>query len=193
MKSCHKLSKSCNIHGKNREISGFYSVYFYSFWTSIKNNIPDVWNWICRAFFLFGSWSVGDHSPPGPPNGYAPGMGGVLCIAIVSERLKIRKSLRIHYWQDTISSVKVNNNVINVYKLWGVSTSFVTLCYFSLYFWFIKNRGQQKSWGRGGGAAAAPQHPRFLRAWSNDVKYYVLSRSITIVSFSFIPSVELEI
>ena len=44
-------------------------------------------------------------------------MGGVLCSAIVSERLKMRKSLGIHYWQNTISGVKVNNNDININKL----------------------------------------------------------------------------
>ena len=38
-------------------------------------------------------------------------MGGVLRSAIVSERLKMRKSLRIHYWQE------VNNSVINTNKL----------------------------------------------------------------------------
>ena len=35
-------------------------------------------------------------------------MGGVQCSAIVSERLKMRKSLAIHYSQDTISGVEVN-------------------------------------------------------------------------------------
>ena len=59
-------------------------------------------------------------------------MGGVLCIALVSEQSKMWKPLGIHYWQDTISSVKVNNNVININKLGRVSTSFVTLYYFSL-------------------------------------------------------------
>ena len=39
-------------------------------------------------------------------------MGGVLCSAIVSKRLKMRKSLTIHYWQGTISRIEVNNNVI---------------------------------------------------------------------------------
>ena len=39
-------------------------------------------------------------------------MGGVLCSAIVSDRLKMRKSLGIYYWQDTISDVGINNNVI---------------------------------------------------------------------------------
>ena len=39
-------------------------------------------------------------------------MGGVLCSATVSQRLKMRKSLGIYYWQDSISGVKVNNNVI---------------------------------------------------------------------------------
>ena len=44
-------------------------------------------------------------------------MGGVLVSATVSERLKMRKSLGIHYWQNTISGVKVNNYVININKL----------------------------------------------------------------------------
>ena len=44
-------------------------------------------------------------------------MGGVLCSTIVSERLKLRKSLEIHYRQDIIFGVEVNNNVININKL----------------------------------------------------------------------------
>ena len=62
MESCHKLSKNCSINGKNCEISGQYN-----FWTSIKNNIPDVWNWNCWTFFGFGSWSGGGAWPPWPP------------------------------------------------------------------------------------------------------------------------------
>ena len=54
-------------------------------------------------------------------------MGGVVCSAIVSELLKMRKSLAIHYWQALTSDVELNNNVININKLWGVSTSFVIL------------------------------------------------------------------
>ena len=46
MKCCYKLSKNGSIHAKNSEISGPYN-----FWTSIKNNIPDVWNWNCWIFF----------------------------------------------------------------------------------------------------------------------------------------------
>ena len=46
MKSCHKLSKNCSIHVKNCEIFGPYNL-----WTSIKNNTPDVWNWICWTYF----------------------------------------------------------------------------------------------------------------------------------------------
>ena len=57
-------------------------------------------------------------------------MDGVLCSAIGSGRLKFRKSLGIHYWQDIISGVEVNNNVININKLLGVSTSFANLYYF---------------------------------------------------------------
>ena len=51
-------------------------------------------------------------------------MDGVLRSVIVSERLKMRKSLAINYWQDTISGVEVNSNVRNISNLWGVSTSF---------------------------------------------------------------------
>ena len=56
MKSCQKLFKNCSIHGKNPEISDQYN-----FWTPIKNNVPDVWNWNCWTFFglkveVRGSW-----------------------------------------------------------------------------------------------------------------------------------------
>ena len=60
------------------------------------------------------------------------GIGGVVCSAIMSELLKMRKSIAIRYWQDVPSDAKFNNNVININKLWGVSTSFVILYYFSL-------------------------------------------------------------
>ena len=56
-------------------------------------------------------------------------IGGVVCSAIVSERLKLRKSLAIPYRQGMPSDIELNNNVININKLWGVSTSFV-VCYF---------------------------------------------------------------
>ena len=65
-------------------------------------------------------------------------IGGVLCSVTVSERLKMRKSLAINYWQDTISGVEVSSNVRNINKLWGVSTSSVifTVFYFTLFFFF---------------------------------------------------------
>ena len=66
MKSHLKFSKNCSIHGKNREISGQYN-----FWTPIKSNILDVWNW--NFWTLFGSEiEVGGHSPSGSLSGYAP-------------------------------------------------------------------------------------------------------------------------
>ena len=39
-------------------------------------------------------------------------MGGVVCSAIVSELLKMRKSLAIYYWQDVLSDVEFNNDVV---------------------------------------------------------------------------------
>ena len=44
-------------------------------------------------------------------------MCSVLCSAAVNEWLKMRKSLGICYYQDTISGAEVNNNVININKL----------------------------------------------------------------------------
>ena len=63
MKNCHKLSRNCSIHGKNREISGQYN-----FWTPIKNSIPDVWNWNCWNFFVQKlKWEVMAPCHPPPP------------------------------------------------------------------------------------------------------------------------------
>ena len=46
MKNQSKLSKNCSMHGKNRKISGPCI-----FWTPIKSNIFDVWNWNWWALF----------------------------------------------------------------------------------------------------------------------------------------------
>ena len=71
-------------------------------------------------------------------------MGGALYSAIVRERLRMRKSLVIYYWQNAISRVKVNKNVTNINKLWRVSTSFVILNYFSLFHYRIYARVHSK-------------------------------------------------
>ena len=44
-------------------------------------------------------------------------MGGVLRSVLVSERLRMKKSLGIHCGQNVISGVEDNNNVININKL----------------------------------------------------------------------------
>ena len=44
-------------------------------------------------------------------------MYAVMCSVIVSKWLKMRKSLAINYWQDTISGFEVNRNVRNTNKL----------------------------------------------------------------------------
>ena len=54
-------------------------------------------------------------------------MGGVLGSATVSERLKMRKSLGIYYYQDIVFDAEVNNNATNIR---GVSTSYIILYYF---------------------------------------------------------------
>ena len=69
MKCRRKLSKNCSINDKNREFSGPYN-----FWTPVKRDIPDVWNWNCWA--LFGSETeVGALAPlsPLPHSCHAPG------------------------------------------------------------------------------------------------------------------------
>ena len=58
-------------------------------------------------------------------------MDGVVCSTIASKQLKMRKSLAIHHWQDIPSDVDLNINLINIKKLWEVSTSFVILYYLS--------------------------------------------------------------
>ena len=62
MKSRHKLSKSCSMKFKNYEISGPNN-----FWTSVKSNIPDLWNW--NFWTLFGSGI--EKGGYGPASGYA--------------------------------------------------------------------------------------------------------------------------
>ena len=70
MKVRRKFAKNCSIQGKNREIS-----VPYNFWTSVKINISDVWNW--NGSVLFGSgievWVHGPPVPSSPPTiGYTP-------------------------------------------------------------------------------------------------------------------------
>ena len=75
-------------------------------------------------------------------------MGGELCSVIVSERLKMKKSLALNYWQDAISGVEVSSNARNINKLWGVNSfcnfSFFTIRYF---FSFHKKYNLAKIWG----------------------------------------------
>ena len=54
------MSRTCRIHGKNFEISGLYN-----FWTPIKSNILDVWNW--NSWTLFGSETEVRGMAPWPP------------------------------------------------------------------------------------------------------------------------------
>ena len=94
-------------------------------------------------------------------------MGGAVCSAIVSELLKMRKSLAIHYWWDVPSDVELNNNVINVKKIWGVWTSFVicTIFRFNTIFSIYEKKNLAKIWEGGGVVELNPLSlPRFLRA-----------------------------
>ena len=76
-------------------------------------------------------------------------MGASLCSVAVSERLKMRKSLAINYWQDTISDVEVSHNVIKSINLqeFQLVLWFCTIFHFNtiFFFQFIKNRIYQKS------------------------------------------------
>ena len=59
-------------------------------------------------------------------------MGGVLCSALVSEWLKNEEISRSSFLTEYIPGFEVNDNVINIPKLVGVSTRFVILYYFLL-------------------------------------------------------------
>ena len=90
MKSRHKLSKNCSTHGENCEISGPHN-----FWTSVKTNIPNVWNWIFWS--LFGSEiEVAKVWPLWPPQRLRP----CLCFKIIKLRTEwINRCFSFHvYW-----------------------------------------------------------------------------------------------
>ena len=126
--SIYKRSKTSLIICKN------YIFKWFSFFVSILNSIPvdTVRKLNVHKTFRRLSGRLLNVLCTFNLRPVSTGMGGVLSSSIVSERLKMRKSIGIHYWQDTIYSVKVSNNVININKLWGVLTSFLTLYYFSL-------------------------------------------------------------
>ena len=90
-------------------------------------------------------------------------MGGVVCSAIVSELLKMRKSLAIHYWWDVPSDVELNNNVINVKKIWGVWTSFVicTIFRFNTIFSIYEKKNLAKIWEGGWWSSIPSASPGF--------------------------------
>ena len=66
MKSCHKLSKNCSIHGKNHEIFGPYN-----FWTPVKT-IALMFETETVGPFLVRKLKWGGHGLRGSPSGYAP-------------------------------------------------------------------------------------------------------------------------
>ena len=90
-------------------------------------------------------------------------MCAVLCSVIVSERLKMRKSLAINYWQDTIflvSSSIVMLEISITFKEFQLVLQFWTVSHFNTIFSIHKNTSSQKP-----GELQPPPTPRFLRAW----------------------------
>ena len=86
-------------------------------------------------------------------------MDDVLCSAIVTERLKMRKSLPINYWQDTTSVVEIKSNGRNVKNLWGVSTSFEFCVIFHFKTIFFNSWKIQVSKNLRGAAPSPPLAP----------------------------------
>ena len=86
-------------------------------------------------------------------------MDGVLFSVIVSERLKMRKSLAINYWQDTISGVEVKSSDRNVKNLCGVSTSFEFCAIFHFNTIFFSSWKIQVSKNLGGSSSCPPPAP----------------------------------
>ena len=95
-------------------------------------------------------------------------MGVVLCSIIVSERFKIRKSLEINYWQDTVSGVEDDNNVIKSinFEKFRLVLSFCTVFQFNTIFFNSSKYKLAKIWGEAASPPAPFLPPRFLRAWS---------------------------
>ena len=85
-------------------------------------------------------------------------MDGVLFSVIVSERLKMRKSLAINYWQDTISNVKVKSNDRKMSKTFAefqLVLNFVLFFTLTLFFSVLEKYKLAKIWG----APAPPPQP----------------------------------
>ena len=84
MERRRKLSKNCSIHCKNRQISGQCN-----FWTPVKSNIPDNWNWNCWT--LFGleieNWSGG----PWPYTAWKVSVSGVFLASIFRHLVWMRR------------------------------------------------------------------------------------------------------
>ena len=76
------MSNNCGIHGKSFEISGPYN-----FWTSVKSNIPDVWNWNFWTFF--GSGVEVSPAPP-PPSDCAPAL--LLAATVLGSKIETRSA-----------------------------------------------------------------------------------------------------
>ena len=86
-------------------------------------------------------------------------MGGVLCSAIVSEWLKIRKSLGILYRQDTIrmsgcqgqdttglTSMIIYTSLFTITCLYLFTITYIFLCMFSLYYYYVNLIKLLKYW-----------------------------------------------
>ena len=99
-----------------------------------------------------------------PPVSTINSMDGVLCRVIVSERLKMRKSPAINYWQDAISGVEFKSNDRNVKILWGVSNSFEFCASFHFNTFFFNSWKIQvsKNLEVGGDCSPPPPHPPHL-------------------------------
>ena len=126
-------------------------------------------------------------------------MGGVLCSAAVSEWLKMRKFLGIYYYQNAISGAEVNSNVINISKLWEVSTGFVILYYFLLQQYFFQSWKIEFSKNLGELQPPPPSPPpppphalvftglRYIYCWQSEGLSNERVNSITVPNYSFTP------
>ena len=79
-------------------------------------------------------------------------MGGVLCSVTVCDRLKIKKSLAINYWYDTISGVEINTNVIKSinFEDFQLGLWFCTIFHFNTIFFNSLKKKLVKICGGGG-------------------------------------------
>ena len=160
---------SCNISHISDTLQKVFRIYLHSCHVTLQHYFYLRMQYIlpkCLKKASFGKW-ISRRSKTSLKYFFSvstiTSMCAVLCSVIVSERLKMRKSLAINYWQDTIflvSSSIVMLEISITFKEFQLVLQFWTVSHFNTIFSIHKNTSSQKP-----GELQPPPAPRFLRAW----------------------------